>query len=90
MVVGLDNSGKSTYIEQIRQTFTTGPLGEQPEPKAIAATVGYTQEVITIDDFEITFQDMSGQSKYRDLWEHFYQACHALIFVVDASDLMRV
>ncbi len=32
---------------------------------------------------------MSGQSKYRTLWEKHYADIDAIIFVVDASDELR-
>lgn len=33
---------------------------------------------------------MSGQSKYRSLWERYYSDCHGVIFVIDSSDTMRM
>ena len=33
---------------------------------------------------------MSGQGKYRDLWEQYYDQSEAIIFVVDAADQLRV
>ena len=32
---------------------------------------------------------MSGQSRYRNIWEHYYVDCQAIIFVIDASDSIR-
>lgn len=34
--------------------------------------------------------DMSGQGRYRDLWEHYYKECEGIIFVVDSSDRLRL
>ena len=33
---------------------------------------------------------MSGQGKYRDLWESYYDQSEAIIFVVDAADRLRI
>ncbi|MCL4141118.1 UNVERIFIED_CONTAM: hypothetical protein GTU68_036034 [Idotea baltica] len=33
---------------------------------------------------------MSGQSRYRNLWEHYYRDCQGIIFVVDSSDKLRL
>jgi len=33
---------------------------------------------------------MSGQGKYRNLWEQYYETAEAIIFVVDADDRLRV
>ena len=32
---------------------------------------------------------MSGQGKYRSLWEKYYDEAEAIIFVIDASDTLR-
>ena len=34
--------------------------------------------------------DMSGQGRYRNLWEHYYRDCQGIIFVVDSSDRLRM
>lgn len=34
--------------------------------------------------------DMSGQGRYRSLWEHYYHDCQGIIFVVDSSDKLRL
>ena len=34
--------------------------------------------------------DMSGQGRYRNLWEHYYKECQGIVFVVDASDKLRM
>ena len=39
---------------------------------------------------EFTVFDMSGQEKYRSLWENYYTDAQALIFVCDSSDSMRM
>ena len=32
---------------------------------------------------------MSGQGRYRSLWEQYYRDAEAVIFVVDSSDKLR-
>lgn len=34
--------------------------------------------------------DMSGQGRYRSLWEHYYHDCQGIIYVVDSSDKLRL
>ncbi|XP_040579295.1 ADP-ribosylation factor-like protein 6 [Lepeophtheirus salmonis] len=34
--------------------------------------------------------DMSGQGRYRNLWEHYYKDCQGIVFVVDSSDKLRM
>ena len=33
---------------------------------------------------------MSGQGRYRNLWEHYYKECQEIVFVVDSSDKLRM
>ncbi|XP_056415297.1 ADP-ribosylation factor-like protein 6 isoform X4 [Hyla sarda] len=33
---------------------------------------------------------MSGQGRYRNLWEHYYKEGQAIIFVIDSSDKLRM
>ena len=44
-----------------------------------------------ISYFSIIFTvfDMSGQGRYRSLWEQYYRDAEAVIFVVDSSDKLR-
>ncbi len=39
-----------------------------------------------MNNLAITCFDMSGQSRYRSLWEHYYVQVEAIIFVVDSTD----
>lgn len=39
---------------------------------------------------QFTAFDMSGQGRYRGLWEHYYRDCDAVIYVVDSSDRLRM
>jgi ADP-ribosylation factor-like protein 6 len=34
--------------------------------------------------------DMSGQGRYRNLWEHYYADTQALIWVIDSADTVRL
>ena len=33
---------------------------------------------------------MSGQGRYRSLWEHYYSDVEAIIFVIDSTDRIRI
>jgi GTPase SAR1 family protein len=37
-----------------------------------------------------TAYDMGGSSRYRSLWEHQFNACQGIVFVIDSSDRMRL
>ena len=64
LVLGLDNAGKSAVINSLkREQVHTGP------------TVGYSSEKFEYGGVHFNAFDMSGQSKYRDMWEHHFEDC---------------
>ena len=53
-------------------------------------TIGFQVEEFTKNNVNFTIFDMSGQGRYRNLWEHYYDDTQAIIFVVDTSDKIRL
>ena len=78
IIGGLDNSGKSLMINKLSSHYVA--------ELEIGATVGYKLESFTKNKIKFDVIDMSGQGKYRSLWEKYYEQAEAIIFVVDASD----
>merc|ERR1719159_1559061 len=52
-------------------------------------TVGLSTESFHKNGVEFTAFDMSGQNRYRNLWEHYYKDAEAIVFVVDSTDRLR-
>jgi len=52
--------------------------------------VGYNQEEFVYGEVNFSVHDMSGQAKYRSLWEQYYEETQGIIFVIDASDHVRM
>ena len=82
LCLGLDNSGKTTIINKLKP--------EQSQTADIVPTVGFTVEKLTMPGLAFTVFDMSGQGRYRNLWEHYYKDAQAVIFVIDSSDKLRI
>eukprot|EP01136_Pigoraptor_vietnamica_P034578 Opistho-1_new@98712 len=82
LCVGLDNSGKSTIINKLKP--------DKSQVTDVVPTVGFNVEVVEYGGLlQLTVFDMSGQGRYRTLWEHYYSDCEAIIFVVDSTDRFR-
>ena len=45
---------------------------------------------MTYKKFSLNVWDVGGQTILRPLWRHYYSGSHALIYVVDSSDVDRV
>jgi len=82
LVLGLDNSGKSSLIQHIKPK----KYQEKAATYEATPTVGFQTDKFHVNNLAITCFDMSGQSRYRSLWEHYYVQVEAIIFVVDSTD----
>ena len=82
LVVGLDNSGKTTILEHLKP--------RNRNLVAVVPTVGFSIDTFARDGIKFKAFDMSGASKYRRLWEKYYKETDAVVFVVDSSDRLRL
>ncbi|XP_068765363.1 very large A-kinase anchor protein isoform X1 [Struthio camelus] len=64
LCLGLDNSGKTTIINKLK------PSNAQTQD--IVPTIGFNIEKFKTSSLSFTVFDMSGQGRYRNLWEHYY------------------
>ena len=81
LVVGLDNSGKSTLIEAAKE--------EANKEKVILPTPGIRAGVLNHNNKKIVYYDLSGDGRHRKQWANYYSEIHGILFVVDASDTRR-
>ena len=86
VILGLDNAGKTTFLEKTKQLYT----GKGLEPEQIAPTVGLNVGKIVIQQQRLNFWDLGGQEQLRSLWEKYYDECHGIIFIVDSTDKERI
>ncbi|NXP92954.1 ARL14 protein, partial [Passerina amoena] len=80
-MLGLDSAGKSTLLYKLRyeDAFITMP------------TIGFNVDMIEAGkDFTLTFWDVGGQKKMRELWSNFLEDAGGLLYVVDSSDKRRL
>ncbi|NXA48888.1 ARL14 protein, partial [Nothocercus julius] len=81
LILGLDSAGKSTLLYRLKYNddFLTIP------------TIGFNVDMIeTQKDFTLTFWDVGGQQKMRQLWGSFLENTDGLLYVVDSSDKQRL
>ncbi|KAK3942984.1 P-loop containing nucleoside triphosphate hydrolase protein [Diplogelasinospora grovesii] len=84
ILLGLDNAGKTTFHEQVKSIF----LPDKPEPKLkTVPTVGQNVSTITLPDMYLKIWDVGGQLSLRKLWQSYYSSCHAIVFIIDSTDI---
>ncbi|KAK6619808.1 hypothetical protein RUM43_012136 [Polyplax serrata] len=82
IVVGLNNSGKTSIVNHFK--------AEDERTTDTVPTIGFNVDKFRNENVGFTAFDMSGQERYRDLWEHYYKDCNGIIFVIDSSDKLRL
>ncbi|KAK6100978.1 ADP-ribosylation factor-like protein 6 [Brugia pahangi] len=82
LMIGLDNSGKTTIINKMKK--------EEDRVTQITPTIGYTTEKFIFNNTTFLVHDMSGQGKYRNLWENYYKEVDGVVFVIDSNDRLRI
>ncbi|XP_046973634.1 solute carrier family 2, facilitated glucose transporter member 8-like, partial [Vanessa cardui] len=82
LVLGLDSSGKTSTLNAMRP----------PEQRAshTLPTVGHQQDHFQSGGVSFSAWDVSGAARMRSLWERHYRHAHAVIFVVDSADHLRL
>ncbi|CAK7265392.1 ADP-ribosylation factor protein 3 [Sporothrix epigloea] len=86
ILLGLDNAGKTTFHEQVKSLFS--PIQPAPPPKLqTVPTVGQNVSTITLPDMYMKIWDVGGQLSLRKLWQSYYQSCHAIVFIIDSTDI---
>ncbi|XP_011878611.1 PREDICTED: ADP-ribosylation factor-like protein 13B [Vollenhovia emeryi] len=80
LIVGLDNSGKSTILNHI-----SGDSDQNVLP-----TIGFRTVSLKHKSYSVKIYDLGGSSQIRPLWPKYYNDIHGLIYVVDASDISRL
>ncbi|RUP46663.1 P-loop containing nucleoside triphosphate hydrolase protein [Jimgerdemannia flammicorona] len=66
------------------------PLSRHPRPGARQDRPDGRAQQIDIGRSRINFWDLGGQSELHSIWEKYYTECHAIVFVVDATDRSRI
>mmetsp|Transcript_47897 Transcript_47897/g.70884 ORF Transcript_47897/g.70884 Transcript_47897/m.70884 type:complete len:178 (-) Transcript_47897:15-548(-) len=80
VVVGLDNSGKTTLLSVLADG----------EPTETAPTVGLNVKTMQKGKVTMKCWDIGGQAKFRSEWPRYTKGCDAILFVVDAANFERM
>uniref|UniRef100_A0AC34GU98 Uncharacterized protein n=1 Tax=Panagrolaimus sp. ES5 TaxID=591445 RepID=A0AC34GU98_9BILA len=86
-ILGLDDAGKTTFLERVKSIFNDSVM---PQPSKITPTVGMNIGKIDHRRIKLIFWDVGGQSELQTLWDKYISECHAIIFIVDASNEERI
>ncbi|CAD5212969.1 unnamed protein product [Bursaphelenchus okinawaensis] len=80
LILGLDCSGKTTIMTRLN--------GE--DYMAVAPTFGFNIITLEFRDWKLNCWDIGGQISLRSYWRNYFEHTDALVFVVDATDRLRL
>jgi len=86
LILGIDNSGKTTLLEKIKAEYTED---DGLPPDKILPTVGLNIGRVEANNVKLVFWDLGGKTGLRSIWEKYYAEAHAVLFVMDASEPSR-
>ncbi|CUS22851.1 LAQU0S07e01552g1_1 [Lachancea quebecensis] len=84
LVLGLDNSGKSTVVDWALSTYKDKP--RQP----VTPTVGFQIHTLPYGGHNIQIWDIGGQSTLRPYWDNYFDKTDVLLWIIDIAAAARV
>ncbi|MBZ3873521.1 ADP-ribosylation factor-related protein 1 [Sciurus carolinensis] len=106
LILGLDNAGKTTFLEQSKTRFNKQYKGMSLSK--ITTTVGLNIGTVDVGKARLMFWDLGGQEELQSLWDkcslhvdtvagpalhefvQYYAECHGVIYVIDSTDEERL
>ncbi|KAI6246031.1 ADP-ribosylation factor-like protein 2 [Erysiphe necator] len=80
LMLGLDNAGKTTIVRRI--------MGDEID--TVSPTLGFIIKTIDFEGYKLNIWDVGGQKTLRSYWRNYFEKTDALIWVVDATDQLRI
>eukprot|EP00520_Triparma_pacifica_P013424 CAMPEP_0118669458 /NCGR_PEP_ID=MMETSP0785-20121206/20917_1 /TAXON_ID=91992 /ORGANISM="Bolidomonas pacifica, Strain CCMP 1866" /LENGTH=188 /DNA_ID=CAMNT_0006564153 /DNA_START=12 /DNA_END=578 /DNA_ORIENTATION=- len=80
LVLGLDNSGKTTILKKLSEEDITH----------IMPTQGFNIKSLMQNEFKLNVWDIGGQKSIRPYWRNYFDQTDALIYVIDSADRRRM
>ena len=70
LILGLDNAGKTTFLESAKTRLTPNYKGANLSK--ITTTVGMNLGKIDVNGVRLNFWDLGGQEELQTLWDKYY------------------
>ncbi|MCJ1482909.1 hypothetical protein MMC06_003075 [Schaereria dolodes] len=80
LMLGLDNAGKTTIVKRIMNE----------DVNTVTPTLGFIIKTIDYEGYKLNIWDVGGQKTLRSYWRNYFEKTDALIWVVDATDRLRL
>lgn len=78
-MLGLDNSGKTTVLANLSEgiimflcKLTTVFAFYSESTEGATPSVGFSSTKLDLDGFQVTFYDVGGGTRLRNIWKNYY------------------
>ena len=85
LLLGLDSSGKTTLLEQLKWLR----LGTGLPLSTVQRTIGLNVARLPHPQRNLLIWDLSGDASLRPLWNNYLGSAAAFIYLIDSSDTAR-
>lgn len=82
LLLGLDNAGKSTIVNQL--------LPQERRQQHVSPTVGFAIHNIEMGPYNVSIWDVGGQTTLRPFWDNYYDTTDVLVWCIDLSSSHRL
>lgn len=80
LVLGLDNSGKTTIITRL--------MGQ--DTGQVFPTIGFQIHTLAWGEYNISAWDVGGQTTLRGFWSNYFDKLDVIVWVIDSSSIERL
>ena len=80
LVLGLDNSGKTTILKAL----------SDEDVSHIMPTQGFNIKSLVHEGFRLNVWDIGGQKSIRPYWKNYYDNTDGIVYVIDSADKKRL
>ncbi|KAH0519096.1 ADP-ribosylation factor-related protein 1 [Microtus ochrogaster] len=87
-ILGLDNAGKITFLEQSKTWFQKNYKGMSLSK--FTTTVGLNIGSVDMGKARLMFWNLSGQEELQSLWNKYCAECRGIIYVTESTDEERL
>ena len=77
----------SSALNAVSPLSSSSSSSSRPIIGKTVPTVGQNVSTLPLPDMYLKVWDVGGQLALRKLWQSYYSSCHAIIFVIDSTDI---